>query len=74
KEGEILITAEQHRTQERNRADALDRLVELIRQAAVRPIPRRKTRPPKSSKRKRLESKKHRSHIKQMRGGRTSLD
>ena len=74
KEGEILIVAEKYRTQERNRADALDRLVELIRQGAIRPGPRRKKRPPKSSKRKRLESKKHRSHIKQMRGGRTSLD
>jgi ribosome-associated protein len=69
KEGEILILADQHRTQERNRADARDRLIELIRRAAVRPIPRRKTRVPKSSKRKRLEGKRHRSDIKKMRHG-----
>jgi ribosome-associated protein len=69
KEGEILIIADQHRTQERNRADARKRLVELIRQAAVRPIPRRKTRVPHSSKRKRLEGKRHRSDVKKMRQG-----
>jgi ribosome-associated protein len=68
KEGDIVILADSHRTQERNRADALERLLEMIRRAAVRPIPRRKTRPPKSSKRKRLEGKKHRGRIKSMRG------
>ena len=67
KEGVLVIVAEQHRTQERNRADARERLLELIRRAAVRPIPRRKTRPPKSSKRRRLEGKKHRSDIKSLR-------
>jgi ribosome-associated protein len=67
KEGVLVIVAEQHRTQERNRADARERLLELIRRAAVRPIPRRKTRPPKSSKRRRLEGKKHRSDIKNLR-------
>jgi ribosome-associated protein len=67
KDGVLVIVAEQHRTQERNRADARERLVELIRRAAVRPIPRRKTRPPKSSKRRRLEGKKHRSDIKSLR-------
>jgi ribosome-associated protein len=67
KEGVLVIVAEQHRTQERNRADARERLMELIRRAAVRPVPRRKTRPPKSSKRRRLEGKKHRSDIKSMR-------
>jgi ribosome-associated protein len=67
KEGVLVIVAEQHRTQERNRADARVRLLELIRRAAVRPIPRRKTRPPKSSKRRRLEGKKHRSDIKSLR-------
>jgi ribosome-associated protein len=67
KDGVLVIVAEQHRTQERNRADARERLLELIRRAAVRPIPRRKTRPPKSSKRRRLEGKKHRSDIKSLR-------
>jgi len=67
KEGDIVLLADRHRTQERNRADALERLLDMIRRAAERPIPRRKTRPPKSSKRKRLEGKKHRGQIKTMR-------
>jgi ribosome-associated protein len=67
KEGVLVIVAEQHRTQERNRADARERLLDLIRRAAVRPIPRRTTRPPKSSKRRRLEGKKHRGDIKSLR-------
>src|ERR1700692_4739076 len=67
--GGPIITAQSHRTQERNRADALDRLLELIRQAAVRPVPRRATRPTKASRRRRLESKKRRSGIKALRGG-----
>jgi len=67
RDGVIVIVAAQHRTQERNRADARDRLFELIRRAAERPVPRRKTRPPKSSKRARLEGKKRRSQIKRLR-------
>ena len=66
--------AQRHRTQERNRADALDRLVELIREAAVRPVPRRATRPTKASKQRRLEGKKRRSGIKGMRQGRPARD
>src|SRR5579872_5114636 len=69
KEGVIVIIAQQHREQERNRADARERLFELIRQAAVRPVPRRATRPSRAEKRKRLEGKKHRSAIKRLRGG-----
>jgi ribosome-associated protein len=71
KDGVLVIVAHAHRTQERNRADALDRLLDLIRRAAERPIPRRKTRPPKSSKRERLESKKHRGRIKSLRSVRS---
>jgi ribosome-associated protein len=67
KSGVLVILAEQHRTQERNRADALNRLIALIRRAAERPKPRRKTRVPKSSKRKRLEGKKHRAKVKDLR-------
>lgn len=67
KDGVLVIVAQRHRTQERNRADALDRLVDLIRQAAVRPIPRRPTKPTKASKQKRLQGKKHRSGIKSLR-------
>jgi ribosome-associated protein len=67
KDGVLVIVAAQYRTQERNRADALDRFIDLLRRAAERPVPRRKTRPPKSSKRQRLESKKRRSRVKKLR-------
>jgi ribosome-associated protein len=67
-EGEIVITANRHRTQERNRQDALDRLLDLIRQAAVQPIRRRPTKPTMGSRRRRLESKSHRSAVKGLRG------
>jgi ribosome-associated protein len=74
KEGVLVIVAAQHRTQERNRADARERLIELIRRAAERPVPRRKTRPPVSSKRQRLESKKRRGQIKSLRRVRPGAD
>jgi ribosome-associated protein len=74
KEGVIVIVAQSHRDQTRNRADARERLFDLIRQAAVRPVPRRATKVPKAQKRKRVEGKKHRSAIKSMRGGRPNLD
>jgi ribosome-associated protein len=74
RDGVIVITAQSHRTQERNRADALDRLIELIRQAAVRPVPRRATKPTKASRRRRLESKKRRGGIKALRQSKASLD
>lgn len=70
KEGVIVILAQEHRQQERNRAEARDRLLDLIRQAAVRPVPRRKTKVPKAQKKKRLEGKKRRSEIKRGRQGR----
>ena len=74
KEGVLVIVAQNHRTQERNRAEALERLVGLIQQAAVRPIPRRATKPSKASREKRLEGKKRRSNIKGMRRTKPSLD
>jgi ribosome-associated protein len=74
KEGVIVIIAQQHRTQERNREDARERLFDLIRQAAVKPTPRRPTKVPKSQRRERLEAKKHRSGIKSLRRGRPALD
>ena len=74
KEGVIVIVAQQHRTQERNRADARDRLFVMIRQAAVRPTPRRPTKVPKAQRRERLESKKHRAGIKSMRRGKPGWD
>jgi ribosome-associated protein len=69
KEGVIVIIAQAHRTQERNRAAARERLFDLIRQAAVKPKPRRPTKVPKAQKRQRLEGKKHRAEIKRHRSG-----
>ena len=74
KEGVIVIVAQQHRDQTRNRADARERLFELIRQAAVKPVPRRATKVPKAQKRKRIEGKKHRSAIKSLRRGKPAFD
>ena len=74
KEGVIVIVAQAHRDQTRNRADARERLFDLIRQAAVRPVPRRATKVPKAQKRKRIEGKKHRSAIKSLRGGKPSFE
>jgi ribosome-associated protein len=67
-DGVLVITAQSYRTQERNRADALERLLELIRKAAVPPVPRRPTKPSKAAKAKRLEVKAKRSGVKSMRG------
>jgi len=69
KEGEIVLIARSHRTQERNRQDALDRLIDLIRRAAKPPVPRRATRTPPSQKRKRRDDKARRSRVKGLRGG-----
>ncbi|HEX7200182.1 MAG TPA: alternative ribosome rescue aminoacyl-tRNA hydrolase ArfB [Dongiaceae bacterium] len=66
-EGVLVLTAHRHRTRERNRADALERLIGLIRDAAVPPLPRRPTRPTRASKRRRLEAKKHHGRNKQLR-------
>ena len=74
KDGVLVITAQRHRTQERNRADALERLVAMIRQAVVPPVPRRPTRPPASSRRQRLVSKKRRSVIKRLRQAKPSFE
>ena len=70
KDGVIVIHAQRFRTQERNRQDAIDRLVELLSEAMVRPTPRRATRPTFASKQRRLEGKKRRGDIKARRGGR----
>jgi ribosome-associated protein len=69
--GVIVITANRFRTQERNRADAQARLVELIAQAAHAPTPRRPTRPTFASKQRRLETKRRRAAVK---ATRTSLE
>ena len=65
KDGVLIISAQRFRTQERNRADALERLVDLVSEAAKPPPPvRRATRPTKASKERRLEAKKTRSALK----------
>jgi ribosome-associated protein len=66
-EGDIVILAQRFRTQERNRADALDRLVEIVRQASVRLPPRIATRPTYASRLRRVEGKRQRSGTKTMR-------
>jgi ribosome-associated protein len=73
-DGVLVIIAQRHRTQERNRDDARARLIELIRQAAVRPKPRRPTRPTAASRERRIESKKRRAGVKRLRGVRPSFD
>lgn len=73
-DGVIVITAQRFRTQERNREDALQRLVDLIRQATEVPKPRRKTKPTLASKQRRLETKSRRSEIKKGRGSKSDFD
>jgi ribosome-associated protein len=67
REGVLVITAQRHRAQERNRQDALDRLVALIRRAIPPPRPRRPTKPSAASKERRLEKKARRAAIKDLR-------
>lgn len=69
-DGELVIVAQRFRTQERNRQDAVERLVDLLRQSLVRPVPRRPTRPTLASKKRRLDAKSRRSAVKSLRGTR----
>lgn len=73
-EGILIIEARQYRTQERNREDALVRLVDLLRKATEKPKPRKKTRPTKAAKERRIESKKLRGSVKKMRKTAPNLD
>jgi ribosome-associated protein len=66
-DGVLVITARRFRTQERNRQDALDRLIALIGRAATPPTPRRPTKPTAAAKRRRLAAKAHRAALKQQR-------
>ncbi len=66
--GEIVITARSHRTREANREDARARLAELVAKAHIRPQRRVKTKPSKSAKAKRVDTKKQRGSVKQGRG------
>ena len=68
-DGVLVLTAMSFRTQERNRADALERLLELIREAAKPPPPpRKKTKPTKASQKRRVEAKVRRDDVKAKRG------
>ena len=66
-EGILIIDARRFRTQEKNREDAVNRLIELIRKASARPKTRRRTKPTRQSKEKRLEAKRRRGATKEMR-------
>ena len=66
-DGVIVLIAQQHRSQERNREDALQRLIELLREATIRPKPRKPTRPTLASKTRRLDAKTRRAKVKRHR-------
>jgi ribosome-associated protein len=72
-DGVITITAQRFRVQSRNRADALDRLVTLIRDASHKPKPRKATRPTRASRERRLDSKKRLAEVKRARSGRVDF-
>ena len=74
KDGVIVITASRFRTQEANRRDGIERLVEMIKQAIFRPKKRVPTRPSRAAKRRRMDNKTHRSTVKRRRGGNITAD
>jgi ribosome-associated protein len=74
RDGVLVIIAQRHRTQARNRDDALERLLELIRQAAVAPVKRRPTKPTRASRERRIDSKKRHASIKRSRRNKPSFD
>jgi ribosome-associated protein len=67
REGVLIIDARRFRTQEQNRRDARERLISLLKKAAEKPKPRRKTKPSAAKQHKRLERKRYRSRIKRQR-------
>ncbi|MEQ1697606.1 MAG: alternative ribosome rescue aminoacyl-tRNA hydrolase ArfB [Hyphomicrobiaceae bacterium] len=73
-EGVIVIQANRFRTQERNRADARERLFEMIREAAIAPVRRIATKPSFSARVKRVDSKVKRGGVKKMRQGKVEMD
>jgi ribosome-associated protein len=70
KDGVLVLVGRQYRTQDRNRSDVRERLLSLVREAAVAPAKRKKTRPPRAAKEERLKGKKQRSEIKRGRKAR----
>ena len=73
-DGVLVIDAQRFRSQERNRADARDRLVEMIRAATHVPKPRRPTKPTKGSKERRHEGKQRRGNVKKLRRNKPDFD
>lgn len=73
-DGILLIEASRFRTQEQNRQDARDRLAAMIRQATVKPKPRKPTKPSASARRRRIESKKQRGKLKRSRRAKYGID
>lgn len=73
-DGILIVTAQEHRSQERNRATALEKLLALLRKASIRPKKRIATRPTKASKTRRLDSKSKRSTTKNLRRSKPSFD
>jgi ribosome-associated protein len=73
-DGILIITSQEHRSQDRNRATALEKLIELLRKASVRPKRRIATRPTRASKTRRLDSKSKRSTTKNLRRSNPSFD
>ena len=69
-DGVLVLTAQGERSQKRNREEALERLVELVRAAARRPTPRKPTKPTRASKRRRLDDKKQHGALKSLRRSR----
>jgi ribosome-associated protein len=74
RDGYLVIIAQRHRMQGRNREDALQRLIDLIRRAAIAPRVRRPTKPTKAARERRVEAKKHRAGVKQMRRVKPTLE
>lgn len=74
REGTLVIVAQRHRTQARNRDDALGRLVDLVRRAAIPPLTRRPTKPTAAARKRRIEGKKRRADIKRLRGSKPAFD
>lgn len=70
-DGVLIIKAQQHRTQEQNKQESLERLIQIINQVIVTPKKRYATKPSNASKRKRIEAKKKRAQVKELRSGKT---
>ena len=74
-DGVLIVTAQEHRSQERNRAEAMQKLVDLLREAAKPPPPIRKaTKPTKGSQQRRMDSKSKRGTVKKMRTSKPGFD